>query len=118
MNNLYIQGLTISVVGIGLTFLALGLLILAMILLERFFRDSETPESEAAAPPPEAAPAAAETRDEEITAAIATALVYWRSMSQRGLGATLQAGRSPWWAAGRAQQSPADALLKIKGRNK
>jgi sodium pump decarboxylase gamma subunit len=109
--NIYIQGLMITVVGITLTFLALGLLILAMNLLQRFFRDSEPAEPvvEAAAVP--------DTQEAEIAAAIATALAYWRSKSQSGLGATLPVGPSPWWAAGRAMQNPANALQKTKGRN-
>lgn len=117
--NIYVQGLTISVVGISLTFLALGLLILAMIVLERYFRDGEPEAAEMPAPEASAAPAATidDTQDEEIAAVIATALAYWRGKSQSDLGATLQtAGTDPWWAMGRAQQNPAAALQKIKGR--
>jgi sodium pump decarboxylase gamma subunit len=113
--NLYIQGLTISIVGISLTFLALGLLILAMILLERFFRDGK-PAEPAEAAPEEISVTVQDTEDEEIAAVIATALAHRRSISQSGLGATLEAGVSPWWAMGRAQQCPSDALQKTKGR--
>lgn len=117
MVNIYIQGLMITVVGITLTFLALGLLILAMNLLQRFFRDSEPAEAEETAVPVVEAAAVPDTQEAEIAAAIATALAYWRSKSQSGLGATLPVGPSPWWAAGRAMQNPANALQKTKGRN-
>jgi len=105
--NIYMQGLTISLLGMSLTFLSLGLLILAMIILERYFRDGEPVTADAPGPGP----------DEQIAAVIATALAYWRGKSQSGLGTTLQtAGTDPWWTMGRAQQNPADALQKIKGK--
>jgi len=105
--NIYMQGLTISLLGMSLTFLSLGLLILAMIILERYFRDGEPVTADAPGPSP----------DEQIAAVIATALAYWRGKSQSGLGTTLQtAGTDPWWTMGRAQQNPADALQKIKGK--
>jgi sodium pump decarboxylase gamma subunit len=107
------QGLTISLIGMGLTFLALGLLILAMILLERFFREEE-PVEEAVPQEEISVSAQAETEAEEIAVAIATALAYWRSVSQSGLGTTLEAEPSPWWVMGRARQYPAAALQKIR----
>jgi sodium pump decarboxylase gamma subunit len=120
MSNLYVQGLTISVVGISLTFLALGLLILAMILLERLFRTQE--------PIPEPEPVekstvgslARDSADEEVVAAIATALAFLRSreICESGLGANLETGPTRWWYAGRTQQSPADALKINLWRNK
>ena len=115
--NLYLQGLTLSIFGMGLTFLALGLLILAMIALERFFRDSESPAEEVE--DTAQAETTVPTEDEaEVAAVIATALAYWRDKSQSSLGAGLQAGYSPWWTVGRARQNPADALQKARGRNK
>ncbi len=116
--NIYVQGLTISMFGMGLTFLSLGLLILAMILLERFFRDGEPVAGLAPAPEVQVAPPQpVDDTEEEIAAVIATALTYWRAKSQSGLGATMQTAEvNPWWAMGRAQQNPAEALQKIKGR--
>lgn len=120
--NIYMQGLTISLLGMSLTFLSLGLLILAMIVLERYFRDGEPVTADAPGPGPDeqitpATTQADETEDEQIAAVIATALAYWRGKSQSGLGTTMQtAGTDPWWTMGRAQQNPADALQKIKGK--
>ncbi|RME74371.1 MAG: hypothetical protein D6784_10095 [Chloroflexi bacterium] len=110
--NLYLQGLTLSVFGMGLTFLALGLLIVAMIALERFFRDGE-PAEEEEVPVEEAVP---QDDEAEIAAVIAVALNYWRSKSQSSLGAGLEAGYSPWWTVGRARQNPAEALQNVRGR--
>jgi sodium pump decarboxylase gamma subunit len=117
--NIYVQGLTISVLGMGLTFLALGLLILAMIFLERFFRNQE--------PSAEAEPVkksntnslARSSEDEAVVVAIATALAYLHSQEtcETGLGSSLKNGPTRWWVAGRAQQSPADVLKINHWRN-
>ncbi len=116
MSNLYIQGLTISLLGMGLTFLALGLLIIAMIVLERYFRDEEPAEpAETAVFPEESLVMGPETtEDEEIAAVIATALAYWRSIEQSGLGSTLESEPSSWWVMGRARQCPPAALQNVR----
>jgi len=38
LDNTFLQGLWITVVGMGLVFLALGILVLSMMALERLFR--------------------------------------------------------------------------------
>jgi sodium pump decarboxylase gamma subunit len=109
MLDLLWQGVQISIMGISLTFAALGLIILTITLLERFSR-SDTPsslpdqavlEEEA----PEQTPAQS-TADEEIAAAIAVALAYLRSQDvyQGDLGSTLATGPGAWWTMGRPQQ--------------
>ena len=114
MSNVIVQGLIISVIGIGLTFLALGILILVMILLDRLFSDKKEGDSAETEPVEKTAvgPPARNTVDEEIVAAIAVALAQVRSLESRegGLGATLEEAPSGWWQTGRAQQSPANAL--------
>jgi sodium pump decarboxylase gamma subunit len=99
VSDLLWQGLIISFSGMGLTFLALGLLILTMIVLERVFR-----------PQPERVPAEADQPagvDDEIVAAIAVALARARPTEagrSDSLGATLQNETGRWWLVGRAQQ--------------
>ena len=114
MSSQIMQGLILSVVGISLTFLALGILILLMILLERLFRDKTTAAATETIPAqsPPVRSAEPKTADEEIVAVIAAALAYVRSpaMGEDGLGATLASGPSRWWFAGRTQQNSAQAL--------
>ena len=114
MSDQLFQGLMLSIVGMGLTFMALGILILVMVLLDRFFKDDKRVES-AESIPAERAVVATSTRnteEEEVVAAIAAALAHLRSLEicEAGLGSTLAAPASRWWLMGRAQQSPADAL--------
>jgi len=92
MSELIKQGLEISVLGMGLTFAALGLLILTMVLLERLFREGveEQVASTAVSPPPEAIEA-------ETAAAIAAAIAHWQAEETAVLGANLQKPHSPWW---------------------
>ncbi len=112
MSDLIWQGLMISVMGMGTTFAALGLLILTMILLDRFSRlGAQPPVHDEAAPDkkPLVSPPAPDTEDEEIAAAIAVALTYLRAADtyHGHLGVTLEAGRGPWWAMGQTQQRSA-----------
>ena len=98
MNDIW-QGLSLSVLGMGLTFAALGLLILAMFLLERIFRTRRLiPEERSPEEPPPASTSARDMREEEVVAAIAIALAHLRSldMSRSGLGESLEEGHGPW----------------------
>jgi len=93
------QGLGLSVLGIGLTFAALGLLILAMFMLERIFRTRRLiPEERSPEEVPVATSLARDMREEETVVAIAVALAHLRSldMSRSGLGEALEAGPGPW----------------------
>jgi len=120
VDNQILQGVMIGIVGMAILFAAMGVLILAMTLLERLFRnraaeaDNTSPDER-----PTVRSLSRETRDDEIAAAITTALVYLRSLEicEGGLGSTLEAGPSSWWSAGRAQQSPANALKVNHWRN-
>ena len=98
MNNIW-QGLSLSALGMGLTFAALGLLILAMFLLERIFRTRRLiPEERSPEELPVANSLARDTQEEEITVAIAVALAHLRSLDlcRSGLGEALEAGPGPW----------------------
>ena len=97
--NVIEQGLSLSVLGIGLTFAALGLLILAMFMLERIFRTRRLiPEERSPEEMPVASSLAWDMEEEETVAAIAVALAYLRSldMSRSELGEALEAGPGPW----------------------
>ena len=101
--NGVMQGLSISVMGLALTFAALALFILCMVALQRLFR----PKSPASADhTPHTAPVAGRPaqnmEDQQIAAAIAIALSRLRSLEicRSGLGDTLEAGRGRWWTQG------------------
>lgn len=112
MPDLFWQGVSVSVIGITLTFLALGLLILAMVVLERVFRS--TP-SEVLAPATalDSAAGQGDAPAEEV-AAIAVALAVVQSSSGRGdgLGAALGEDRSPWWSARVRAQRRSDRISR------
>ena len=98
MNDIW-QGLSLSALGISLTFAALGLLILAMYALERIFRTRRLiPEERSREEMPVASSSARDMQEEETVVAIAVALAHLRSldMSRSGLGESLEAGRGPW----------------------
>ena len=101
MNSTVLQGLYITVVGMGLVFVALCIFWVAMVILDRVFRPREG--GEAAAP-------AGVTDERARVAAIAVALVQARATAERGqprdatLGAALGGETSGWAAAGRARQ--------------
>ena len=115
--SVILQGLSISVLGLGLTFAALGLFILVMVVLQRLFRLRPPASVERE---PEALPAgSALARDTEAeaaerAAAIAVALSHLRSLEicQSGLGEALEAGRGPWWGGGQR----ADLSMSLGGR--
>lgn len=103
------QGFVLLVVGMAILFAAMGLLILAMVILERLFRtrrlvpDKGEPEETEAV-----SQLARGTEDEEIVAAIAVALAQLRAseITRSGLGTALEAGRGSWWAARSQHQRP------------
>ena len=115
MSNVIVQGLMLSVIGMGLTFLALGILILVMMLLDRLFSDNKEVDTEEAKPAEKTAAnsQAPDAVDEEIVAAIAVALAQVRSLElcEVELGSTLETPPTRWWQIGRVRQSPADARL-------
>ena len=104
--SIFWQGLTLSLAGMGLTFLALGLFILVMVVLQAVFRPRNQVPVQSEAQPAVSA-ATPEAEDEEVAAAIAVALAHLRSLEicRANLGEALEAGRGPWWTAGRATRA-------------
>lgn len=98
------QGLEVSLLGLGITFLALGVFILIMVVLQKFFPGKEEAAEEQ---PAEEAVVAVEIADasEEgaIIAAIAAAVAYARRSGRGRLGETLAQARGNWWAARRME---------------
>ncbi len=113
MTQLLEQGLTLSILGLGLTFFGLALLVVLMILLERIFRSRnlvpDTPPTDA----PKRSSLARDTPDEEVVAAIVTALTYFRSLEVSGgnLGTSLEKGPGRWWNRGVIQKHQSGARL-------
>jgi sodium pump decarboxylase gamma subunit len=106
LNNLW-QGLSLSVMGMGLTFAALGLLILTMILLQRIFRPRRLASGEREAEETAVVSTLGrDTQDEEIAAAISVALAHLRSLDlgRSGLGTGLEAGHGAWWTTGHVRR--------------
>ncbi len=98
------QGLSLSALGMGLTFAALGLLIAAMVALERIFRTRQLiPEERSPEHMPVANSLARDMQEEETVVAIAVALAHLRSLDlgRSGLGEALEAGPGPWGPWGR-----------------
>jgi sodium pump decarboxylase gamma subunit len=102
LDSTFLQGLWITVVGMGLVFLALGILVVAMMALDRLFR----PRAEGAL-----ATGAAEepsTEEEEIVAiAVALASLLTKQearVGDRQLGSALGDGPGSWSVVGRGQQ--------------
>jgi sodium pump decarboxylase gamma subunit len=96
------QALTIGLLGMGLTFAALALLLLVIVALNRVLSAPRIAarETQAVRPATSAAHAGErELEEEEIAVAIAIALSHLRSLDicRAGLGARLEAGRGRWW---------------------
>lgn len=103
MNELS-QGLEVSLLGMIITFSALGVFVLIMVVLKRLFpyKNDGAAESEVAvSTEPVEIAVKTELVDEEseVAAAVGAALAYWMSRSRSSLGDSLQEGRSGWWAS-------------------
>jgi Na+-transporting methylmalonyl-CoA/oxaloacetate decarboxylase gamma subunit len=106
MNNMA-QGLEVSLLGLSVTFLALGVFILIMVVLQRLFpgKSEETgiEAQEQDVETAEVAEMAADEGEGEVIAAIAVALNFLISQNQANLGASLEKGRSGWWVSRRSE---------------
>ena len=103
------EGVILLVIGMAVLFAAMGLLILAMVVLERLFRTRRLVPEEREPDATEAGSRLArDTEDEEVAAAIAVALAHLRSLEicRSGLGTALEVGRGSWWVKGQLQQRP------------
>ena len=106
MDNIYLQGLSVSLIGLFVTFLSLGVFILIMVGLQRIFPYREEVEVEEGGEEAEALTMIqVEDADEEgaVAAAIAAALSYFSARNESQLGECLKQGRSAWWASRRME---------------
>lgn len=105
----FVQGLEVSVLGLLITFLALGVFMLIMIVLQKLFPGQEEKEP---APVEETPVLEIQTEDtsEEgaVIAAIAAAVAYARAAGRANLGDTLQQQRGGWWMARRLEANIGD----------
>ncbi|MGQ9458697.1 MAG: OadG family protein [Anaerolineae bacterium] len=101
MSETVLQGLSITVVGMGLVFAALGILLGVMVVLERAFRP-RAPH----APIPQAAEVHEAGEDLALIAAIGLALaqVAAREQAWIGIPERAEAEPGPWAIAGRRRQ--------------
>jgi len=99
-----VQGLEISVLGLAVTFTALGLFILVMLFLQRIFRVK--PETNAELEE-KVMQGSAETSnieledDSELIAVITAAISHLRAKNLSSLGTSLENGKGNWWIASR-----------------
>lgn len=108
--DLLVQGLTLSLTGLVITFASLGLFILIIILLQRFFSPSEQLEAATEKPSSVSLPETMTTELEpETAAAIAIAIEYFRSMEAEAsaIGSAFSQGPGAWW---QARQYPAEPV--------
>jgi sodium pump decarboxylase gamma subunit len=110
LNENFVAGLEITVSGILITFFALGIFILVMMILTKLFPGKvESQVEEKVTEVVEEKPVAAAVKDEEdedLPVVIAAAISHFRSKAQSSLGTSLMEGKSGWWASNRmnAQQ--------------
>lgn len=111
------QGLQISISGLTITFLALGVFILIMFVLQKLFppkpqTEDENGDDQAAGDTYTDIEVSSAGKDNEIAAAIAAAVSYLQSTGQSQLGGTLQEGRGAWWVSNRisSRQSPGQQI--------
>ncbi len=100
-----VQGIEISILGLAVTFTALGIFILVMMLLKRIFK--EKPEvtetsSEAAIVSTNDTIVEESSDDSEIIAVITAAVTYVRAKTLSSLGSTLENGKGSWWVSNRS----------------
>jgi Na+-transporting methylmalonyl-CoA/oxaloacetate decarboxylase gamma subunit len=113
-----VQGIVLFVVGMAFLFASMGVIILAMIVLERLFRTRKlVPEGHEPGEREAVSRHERDTADEEVVAAIALALAHLRSLdiARSGLGTVLEAGHGSWWTMGQIRQRPMPILPPPKG---
>ena len=97
------QGFAIMVMGLGITFAALGIFIAIMLILKRVFPVEVAPPKEAQEEERETVNTLArDTSEEEIAVAISVALAHL--YSHNDLGRSLEDGGGPWWIAGQFER--------------
>jgi sodium pump decarboxylase gamma subunit len=96
------QGLSISISGMLITFMALGVFIFIMLGLQRIFppRPEQEEKDEPQNEPEPCAPVDV-TEEEEIVVAVAAAVQFLRAEGQLSLGKSLEEGPGPLWTGRR-----------------
>jgi hypothetical protein len=102
--NSTLEGLQVSVLSLLITFLALGVFILVMVILQRLFPPPAEELVEEAGPALEEPLALEVTSPDEseegaVAAAIAAAIAYFQLENRDQLGGSLREGRGAWWAS-------------------
>ncbi|MBN1372070.1 MAG: OadG family protein [Anaerolineaceae bacterium] len=110
MGTDFSAGLQVSLLGLIITFVALGVFILIILALKTLFPAERAAKKSAAVQQAALVEASVETEDDEgeVVAVIAAALAYARvgqSNRSASLGSLLQEGRGSWWAARRSESS-------------
>jgi sodium pump decarboxylase gamma subunit len=100
----FAQGLNVSILGLTITFMALGVLILVMVGLQKLFPAKEEKTEQPEAEMPVLVVETAEPSEEgAIVAAIAAAVIFARGSGRAQLGETLAQPRGNWWAERRME---------------
>ncbi len=94
--QILLQGLSISISGLLITFLSLGTFILVISLLQRIFPARTQKDNTISATVSDTQGDA--SNELEIAAAISAALYYWRARQKSALGKDLENGRGPFWS--------------------
>jgi sodium pump decarboxylase gamma subunit len=99
------QGLSISIVGLLITFTALGIFILIMIVLQRIFPPKPQKEEEENGPESvieiyQRQDTYQADNDQAVIAAISAAISHFQTNKKSNLGANLIGGHGRWWVAG------------------
>jgi Na+-transporting methylmalonyl-CoA/oxaloacetate decarboxylase gamma subunit len=107
--DLILQGLSLSLTGIVITFASLGLFILIIIVLQRLFGAKRPAQADSQSQGSAALPATMEVgSDSQVAAAIAVALEHFRAAETASdqTGSTLTQGRGAWWQSRQVQAPP------------
>jgi hypothetical protein len=108
--NKFGQGLEVSLLALIITFLALGVFILVMVVLQRIFPPPVEEEEKETEPGQEETPLvsltiADESEEGAVAAAIVAALTYYQAAGRVQLGSALREGRGAWWVSRRSEAS-------------
>jgi Na+-transporting methylmalonyl-CoA/oxaloacetate decarboxylase gamma subunit len=105
-----LAGLSISVSGIIITFMALGLFILVIVILQKLFpgtnggdngNGSSDPVLAIVEETPQVQVSTQSEEDEDLPVVIAAAISHFRAKAQSSLGTSLNEGKSGWWSSNR-----------------
>ena len=107
------QGLSISLVGLLITFFALGVFIILMVILKRIFpAKPKAEDEEEQGEPVIRIDLDQPDENEAVVAAIAAAVSYFQAESRPLLGANLETGHGRWWVANRSALHRISSLKK------